>query len=91
MGTNASIKINQEWSEPAILWFVIAARKGEKKTAALKRVKRPIEQLQKKLQDTWAIDDDDDKPVQPPQLVVDHFSFEELHSLMCRNLGVGHV
>ena len=87
MGTNASVKINDEWSEPSILWFVIAARKGEKKTAALKRIKRPIEDLQKKLVEQWKKDDDDSKPVQPPQLVVDHFSFEQLHSIMCRNRG----
>ena len=29
--------VNPEWSEPAILWTVVAARKGEKKTAALKK------------------------------------------------------
>lgn len=47
MGTNASIRINQEWYEPSIIWFVIAARKGEKKTAALKRIRKPIEEVQK--------------------------------------------
>lgn len=31
IGVNGSIKINEEWCEPAILWNVIAARKGEKK------------------------------------------------------------
>ena len=36
MGTNAFVHINTEWLEPSIIWFIIAARKGEKKTAALK-------------------------------------------------------
>ena len=85
MGTNASIKINDEWLEPSIIWFVIAARKGEKKTAALKRIRKPIEHLQKKLHDEWNKDDSEAKPSQPPQLIVDHFSFEELHAIMCRN------
>ena len=31
MGINARININDEWSEPAIMWNVVAARKGEKK------------------------------------------------------------
>jgi len=31
MGVNAHVKINPEWREPSIIWFVIAARKGEKK------------------------------------------------------------
>ena len=33
IGTNGQIRINSEWVEPSIMWFVIAAKKGEKKTA----------------------------------------------------------
>ncbi len=43
MGVNASLRINEEWCEPAILWTVVAARKGEKKTAALKRLLKAVE------------------------------------------------
>ena len=43
MGVNAKMNVNQEWSEPAILWSVVAARKGEKKTAALKRLMNIVE------------------------------------------------
>lgn len=43
MGVNSRININEEWSEPAILWNVVAARKGEKKTAALKRLLSAVE------------------------------------------------
>ena len=43
MGVNAKVKINEEWTEPAILWNVIAARKGEKKTAAMKRLLNSVE------------------------------------------------
>ena len=43
MGVNARININEEWSEPAILWNVVAARKGEKKTAAMKRLLKGVE------------------------------------------------
>ena len=35
MGINARIAINQMWTEPAIVWFIVAANKGQKKTAAL--------------------------------------------------------
>jgi hypothetical protein len=59
MGTNASIKINQEWCEPSVIWFVIVARKGE---AALKRLHKPIEAVQRKLHNDWVKDDDDQKP-----------------------------
>ena len=35
VGTNGQVQVNCEWIEPYIIWFVIAARKGEKKTGAL--------------------------------------------------------
>ena len=77
MGTNAAIKINQEWYEPSIIWFVIT----------LKRLRKPIEGVQRKLHVDWVRDDNDEKPVHAPQLIVHHFSFEELHSIMCCNRG----
>ena len=43
MGVNAQMCVNPEWREPAILWNVVAARKGEKKTAALKRLLHAVE------------------------------------------------
>jgi len=43
MGIKAVVRINPEWSEPAILWTVVAARKGEKKTAAKKRLLSAVE------------------------------------------------
>ena len=42
MGVNAGIKVNDEWSEPAVLWTVVAAQKG-KKTAAPKRILKAVE------------------------------------------------
>lgn len=43
MGVNARMCVNPEWSEPAIVWTVVASRKGEKKTAALKRLVSIVE------------------------------------------------
>ena len=87
MGTNAFVNINPEWQEPSILWFIIAARKGEKKTAALKRIRKPIEELETDLRLEWQQNTDQSKPSVPPQLIVDYFSFEELHSILARNNG----
>lgn len=87
MGTNAHISINSEWKEPSILWFIIAAKKGEKKTAALKRVRGPIESLEEELKQEWMENESPTRPAIPPQLVIDYFSFEELHSVMSRNRG----
>ena len=59
-----------------------------KKTAALKKkLRAPIEKLQKDLQTQWRSRTDSDKPSTPPQLIIDHFSFEELHSVMRNNGG----
>ena len=85
MGTNALIKINEEWPEPAIIWLVVAARKGEKKTAALRHIRKPIEKIEEDLRSKWQSQDAEDRSVTPPQLIVDHFSFEELHTLMMKN------
>jgi hypothetical protein len=43
MGVNARMSINEEWSEPAILWNVVVARKGEKKTVAMKHLLVAVE------------------------------------------------
>ena len=53
MGINAHVQINREWPEPAIIWFVIAARKGEKKTAALNRIRNPIIKIENILHQEW--------------------------------------
>ena len=67
------------------MWFVVAARKGEKKTAALRVVRKPLEQIEAEMVTEWREDISEDKPKTPPQLLVDNFSFEELHCLMKRN------
>lgn len=48
MSVNAREDINEEWSEPAIIWNVVASRKGEIKTAAMKRLLSAIEVMQYK-------------------------------------------
>ena len=46
MGANTSIKINDSWSEPSVLWTLVVARKGEKKSAAIKPILNAVEQIQ---------------------------------------------
>ena len=87
IGVNGHMRINRNWLEPAILWFIVAAKKGEKKTAAVRVVRRPLEKLQDDLIKEWEQAEDTSKPKTPPQLLVDNFSFEELHSVMKRNGG----
>ena len=87
VGINGTIRINDTWSEPAIMWFIVAANKGQKKTAALRLLKKPLLEIETELQQQWRVDTAEDKQSTPPQLCIDHFSFEELHSVMRRNNG----
>ena len=75
--------------KPRVVWtkyhlVCYSSEKGIK--AALKRLRKPIGGVQRKLHVDWVQDDNDEKPVHAPQLIVDHFSFKELH-FMCRNWG----
>ncbi len=46
MGARSSLKINETWSEPPILWTVVVARKGEKKSAAIKPLLSAVEEIE---------------------------------------------
>ena len=74
MGVNAHIAIHRE---PAILWFIIAANKGQKKNAALRLLKKNITRSNK-----WYAEHGNVQNDSPPQLSIDNFSFEELHNVM---------
>ena len=53
MGINAHVAINQMWTEPAIVWFIVAANKGQKKTAALRLLKKPLEEIEEREEQEW--------------------------------------
>lgn len=61
------------------------SKKGQKKTAALRLLKKPLLEIEAELLQEWQQDVADDKPSTPPQLCIEHFSFEELHNVMRRN------
>ena len=86
IGINGSIQIKPIWQEPAILWYIIAANKGQK-TAALRLLKKSILEIEEKMEQEWMAERAVDQPNIPPQLCIDHFSFEELHNVM---KGMGH-
>ena len=89
MGINAHVAINQMWTEPAIVWFIVAANKGQKKTAALRLLKKPLEEIEEIEEQEWrktlTQTQKSSSNTTPPQLCIDNFSFEELHNVMKRN------
>ena len=55
MGANTSLQINDSWSEPPILWTLVVARKGEKKSAAIKPLLRAVEVIEAEECRKWEV------------------------------------
>ena len=55
MGVNTSLNINESWSEPPILWTLVVARKGEKKSAAIKPLLQAVEAIEAEECRKWEI------------------------------------
>ena len=49
MGPNTRILVNEQWREPLILWTVVLADKGQKKSPALNRFVKPIQELEEEM------------------------------------------
>lgn len=58
VGINGTIRINDTWSEPAIMWFIVAANK---KTAALRLLKKRLLEIEFDLQQQWRQDTSEEK------------------------------
>ena len=85
IGTHGRIQINDSWEEPAIVWFNVCARKGQKKTAALNVLARPVREIEQDLQNDFKQENPEAQERELPRLLVDHFSFEKLHQVMSQN------
>lgn len=85
MGKHAKVKVNSTWSEPAILWIVVAARKGEKKSAAASVLLDGIKKLEKREKLAQDESRESADTTESPRLYVNLFSFERLHQLMAKN------
>ena len=77
IGPKASVKVHDSWKEPIILWSVVMAHKGQKKSPALGCFNKQLTEMEEMLTSTDS--------EHPPQIFVEHFSFEELHYTMKRN------
>ena len=80
---------NEEWQEPLILWNVVLADKGQKKSPALNWFLQPIKGLEAEMQslaDENSTSDEENEG-HTPQIYIEHFSMEELHYTLKRNRG----
>lgn len=86
MGPDARVKIKNDWREPPIVWNVVLADKGQKKSAALNRFMSRIQTMEEELNH-----DDEINPAEEDheerQIYIEHFSMEELHYTLKRNNG----
>ena len=87
MGCGTKVMVNPEWKEPVIVWFAVAARKGEKKTPALNRIIEAVTKMEDTVQAQWIIGNPDESLKAMPQIMIDYFSFEELHEVLKANNG----
>ena len=86
-GPSTRVMINKDWLEPLILWNVVLADKGQKKSPALNRFVKPIQQLEVDLNDADDAGNDDDDENYSRQIYIEHFSMKELHYTLKRNDG----
>ena len=85
------VNIREGWKEPVILWNVIAADKGQKKSPSLSRFLPALEEIEEELQaEALEVSVANNVPEEErvvPQITAEHFSFEELHFVLKRNSG----
>ena len=74
------MKVHKGWSEPVIVWEVVMAHKGKKKSPALGCFHRELCKIEEDL-----ISSENESEEKQPHIFVKHFSFEELHYTMKKN------
>lgn len=90
MGPNTQVQVNEQWREPLILWTVVLADKGQKKSPALNRFLKPIQELGEQMRKKETEDPTDPEKgeeTSEEQIYIEHFSMEELHYTLKRNEG----
>ena len=91
MGPDTRVVLNDHWREPLIIWSVVLADKGQKKSPALHRFIKPIQELEEDMkqpaQDNGTPEEGADEETSSPQIYIEHFSMEELHYTLKRNGG----
>ena len=80
IGPEVCVQVHTSWEEPIILWSVVMAHKGQKKSPALQCFNKALSTLEENQNADISSDSE-----HPPQIFVEHFSFEELHYTMKRN------
>ncbi|XP_014789880.1 uncharacterized protein LOC106883402 isoform X1 [Octopus bimaculoides] len=93
MGRKTKIKVNQLWQEPPVVWTMIGAYPGTRKSAALRQLMTPLLEIQRELEKQWHLS----RPTSPgapphsgpgPQkLIAGPMTHEDLSHVLRKNSG----
>lgn len=95
IGNRLSVRINQGWTESAMIWMAIVGYSGVKKTPATNAILKPLRKLNNKLFRAYSeemeqyyrdvkIEKDIEKPF-PEQLIIDDATMEAIIGVMAKN------
>lgn len=65
--------------------YLVVHNCSKGQTTIAVRLLKPILKIEDSMEQEWMAEKTVDQPNIPPQLSIDHFSFEELHNVMKRN------
>ncbi|XP_046579390.1 uncharacterized protein LOC124286976 [Haliotis rubra] len=77
MGSETDVNIDTDWSEKPILWILVAGRRGDKKTPALKRIKSAICGLEKEIQALYRTQNSEISDRHYPRFVIDEHNLPQ--------------
>lgn len=88
-GPYSFIRLITFWKEPPIIWNIVAARKGEKKSAAMKIIKDAVEEVEKEMIGIYASDNNSASETVLPTIHMTNsqFTFTKLYHQMSENDG----
>ncbi|XP_067669929.1 uncharacterized protein [Haliotis asinina] len=78
MGSETDVNIDTDWSEKPILWILVAGRRGDKKTPALKRIKTAICGLEKEIQALCRTQNSEIRDKHYPRFVIDEHNLPQV-------------
>lgn len=90
IGTTRTIALSATWSEPAVLWCVLIARSGERKSPALDAALAPLREVQARALREWQArnrdrSDDDGEAEPAPRYIVSDITREGLAKRLSEN------
>ncbi|KAL3866452.1 hypothetical protein ACJMK2_043748 [Sinanodonta woodiana] len=87
MGSKSKIKVNQVWQEPPVLWTMVGAGPGTRKTAALKQIMIPLLEIQKEQEKLCHLPSMDPSAARPHKLLSGPLGLADLIQVLKKNGG----